>query len=76
MEILGGNMKDKDKLVVIAQTYSFIKGEFTANQLHDFIQANNFKFHSGFTPKMIGRFLSRNDKFEKNEAFTSKYRAI
>ena len=69
-------MKDRDKLMTIAQTYSFIKGEFSAYQLYKFILEYNFKFHSDFTARSIGTHLSRSSKFKKVEGNPVKYYAI
>lgn len=69
-------MKDRDKLMTIAQTYSFIRGEFSAYQLYKFIQEYNFKFHSSFTTRSIGTYLSRSSKFRKIEGSPVKYCAI
>lgn len=70
-------MRDDDKLLTIAQTYSFIKGRFTSKQLYSFILSHNFKFRSGFTTREIGRQLSRSRKFNKiEENHEAKYEAI
>ena len=71
-----GRIKDVDKMIIIAQTYSYMNGAFTARQLYNFIIANNFKFHSDFTAKRIGDNLRRNIKFDviKNGK-TTKYKA-
>ena len=70
-------MKDIDKLIVIAQTYSYLKGSFTANQLYNFIQSSNFKFHTtGFSSIQIGRRLSRSSKFLVEEGKPARYEAI
>lgn len=72
-----GKIKDVDKLIVIAETYSRIKGPFTANQLYDFLLQNNFKFHSDFTPRRIGVVLSRSSKFDaKKIGRWTKYNII
>lgn len=57
------SMKDKDKLIVIAQTYSLLKGSFTAKQLYTFIQSYKFRFHSDFTTRQIGKQLTQSRKF-------------
>lgn len=71
-----GKIKDYDKLMVIAQTYFFLKGSFTTAQLYDFIVSNDFKFHSGVTKQGIGINLSRSSKFKKSEDFPPKYEVI
>lgn len=70
-------MKDDDKLITIAQTYSFMRGSFTAKQLYSFILSHNFKFHSDFTTRKIGRQLTRSKKFNKiEEKCKVKYEAV
>lgn len=70
-------MKDDDKIITIAQTYSFMKGKFTAKQLYNFILSHNFKFHSDCTTRKIGRQLTRSRKFNKiEENCKVKYEAI
>lgn len=70
-------MNDVEKLITIAQTYSYIRGKFTAAQLHDFLSSHNFKFHSsGITTRQIGRQLSKNSKFSKTDKNPTKYEAI
>ena len=74
---MSGKIKDVDKLIIIAQTYSFLKGEFSVNELYNFIHKNNYKFHSDFTTKRIGSNISRSSKFKKTkEGFIPKYKAI
>lgn len=71
-------MKDVDKLIVIAQTYSYMKKKpFSSSQLYSFINECNFKFHSEFSSKHIGIILSRNKKFKKIGKTTNiRYEAI
>lgn len=70
-------MKDDDKFLIIAQTYSFIRGKFTAKQLYSFLLSHNFKFHSDFTTRKIGRQLTRSNKFNKiEENCVVKYEAV
>lgn len=70
-------MNDVEKLLVIAQTYSYIKGSFTSAQLYKFLQNYNFKFHSnGLTSRQIGRRLSNSSKFKKTGNYPIKYEAI
>lgn len=69
-------MRDFDKLMTIAQTYSYIKGSFTAKELYEFIRQNNYKFHSDYTSKQIGLNLSKSIKFKKIEEKPAKYEAI
>lgn len=69
-------MKDLDKLLIIAQTYSYTNGRFSARQLYDFIQLHNYRFHSDYTTRQIGRFLKKNKKFTSFEGQPVKYEAI
>lgn len=69
-------MRDRDKLIVIAQTFSYLRGSFTAHQLYDFIQGCDYKFHSDFSARQIGRQLSKSKKFITIRERPTKYEVI
>lgn len=58
-------IKDRDKLVIIAQAYFHLKGEFSSSDIYNFIKENNFGFRSEPTVSQVGAFISRSRKFEK-----------
>lgn len=58
-------LDDRERLITIAQTYSFIKGEFTAKMLYDFIMSNNYKFRTnGLTSRQIKTYVGSSKKFK------------
>ena len=57
-------IKDKDKLVIIAQAYFYLKGAFTSKDISTFIKTNDFGFRSDPTITQIGALISRSRKFE------------
>lgn len=61
-----GKISDYNKLIVIAETYYYLKGDFTPQQLYNFIIANGFKFHSQWSAKQISLNLRRSSKFKIN----------
>lgn len=69
----GRTVRDRDKLLIIAQTYYYIKGRFTAHQLYSFLQSNDFKFHGNFSARQIGAILQRSNKFNRIKGSTAKY---
>ena len=72
-----GKITDYDKLVIIAQTYSYINGAFTPRQLLLFIQKYNYKFHSEISQRRITQNLKRSSKFDMiKNGKTIKFEAI
>lgn len=58
-------VKDKSKLVIIAQAYSHLKGNFSSKELYNFIKTHDFGFRSEPTVTQIGAIISRSKKFQK-----------
>lgn len=62
-----GKISDYNKLIVIAETYYYLKGDFTSHQLYNFIITNGIKFHSQWSAKQISLNLRKSSKFRVNE---------
>lgn len=58
---------DKDRLVIIARTYYYLKGEFTSHDIYNFIQKNEFGFRSVPSVRVIGATLSRSSLFDSTK---------
>ena len=71
-----GKVKDYDKLMIIAQTYFYLRGSFTTNELYNFIVNHGFKFHSGPSRQGIGINISKSKRFKKIEGSPARYEVI
>ena len=59
-------VSDLEKVVIIGQCYGFIHGEFSVNELYDFIISHDFKFRStGVSMRELGHYLGRSKKFRR-----------
>lgn len=58
---------DKDRLVIIARAYYYLKGDFTSHDLYNFIQKNNFGFRCVPSVRVIGAILSRSSLFNSTK---------
>lgn len=69
---MGGRVKDIDRLIIIATTYYYLKGEFTSQDIYNFIISNKCGFHSVPSMRRIGVVLSRSSKFTSNKIVKNK----
>lgn len=61
-------MKDKEKLLLVAEVYSLLNGIVTPNQLQSFLIGSTIKFKGGVpNTRAIGKQLSLSRKFERVE---------
>ena len=59
-------LSDYEKIVMIAQTYSFIHGEFSSRNIVNFVISHNFNFKSnGITARVVTSYLNKSKKFYK-----------
>jgi len=65
-------ISDTDRLILIARVYSCLKGEFTSQQLYDFIIDNNLGFRCKPSIRVIGATLSRSSKFNSTKLIDNK----
>lgn len=65
--MISSKLTDAEKLILIAKTFSFIKGEFTSEQLFDFILNHNYSFKKEMGKIRIGRMIARSDDFIKKD---------
>lgn len=63
--MISSKLKDREKLIIIAQTYSYIKGEVNSEILFDFIRNHNYNFKQEINRNNIGKYLGNSPKFEK-----------
>lgn len=69
---MGKAITDTDRLILIARVYACLKGEFTSQQLYDFITDNNLGFRSKPSVRVIAATLTRSSKFNSTKLMGRK----
>jgi len=69
---VGDTVKDVDRLLIVARTYYYLKGEFTSEDIYNFILNNKFGFRSKPSMRRIGTVLSRSSIFTSDKVIKDK----
>lgn len=69
---MGDTVKDVDRLLIIARTYYYLKGEFTSEDIYNFILNNKCGFRSKPSMRRIGTVLSRSSIFTSDKVIKEK----